>query len=197
MNLKKFSALLLLTIPLMAQTPSPFSMSFNGMIASGDMNKVVASNNIAGFGVGVNVNRVISPGLDLRFHTQLFGIKGAVGTGFDNVMRPSFQAGFDLYQAWNGMNVYAGLVGTAWKQNTLTNTNPFFSNRISQSTTSATNWNGGNNTVGNDIKWGFRVGIDRPISSQWSLNLAFTQTEMNKVYNPSWFTFGFLYRFNQ
>ncbi len=195
MNLKKLSSLVLLAIPLMAQTPTPFSMSFNGIIANGDLNKVVSGNNIAGYGVGVNLHKPVMAGLDLRFHATLFGIKGQKGTGFDNVSRPSFQGGFELYQEWRGNYVYAGILGTAWKQNTLTNTNYLFNNTTAVSTT-ATNPNGGNNTVGNDIKWGFRVGIERPITSQWSVSVNFTQTEMNKVFNPSWITVGAVYRFH-
>ena len=196
MNLKRYASLVLLTIPLMAQTPSPFAISFNGMIANADLNKVVSSNNLAGYGLGLNVHRTVTPGLDLRFHGTLFGIKGKVGTGFDNVVRPSFSAGFDFYQEWNGNYVYAGILGTAWKQNALTATNYLFNNTTAVSTT-AVNPDGGNNLVGNDIKWGFRVGIERPITSQWSVNFNFTQSEMNKVFNPSWFTVGVVYRFNQ
>lgn len=186
---------LLLTGSLNAQNASPFSLSFNGMIANADLNKVVSSNNVAGYGLGLNYNSTIKEGLDIRYHATLFGIKGKIGTGFDNVTRPSFQGGFELYQSVGSYVLYGGLTGTSWKQNTSTNTNYLFNNSTSQSLTSPTLYLGGNNTVGNDIKWGYRLGIVRPVNENWSIDIGFSQTEMNKVFSPSWFTVAFVYRF--
>ena len=186
---------LMMSVALNAQNASPFTISFNGMIANADLNKVVSSNNLAGYGLGLNYHSTVKPGMDIRYHATLFGIKGQIGTGFDNVTRPSFQGGFELYQSVGSFSVYGGLTGTSWKQSNSSNTNYLFKNSTTQSLTSPTLYLGGNNTVGNDIKWGYRVGIVRSISENWSFDLGFSQTEMNKVFSPSWFTVALVYRF--
>lgn len=196
MNLKRFFALPLAALPLLAQAPAqeplPLEASLNTVIASQDMNKLVRSNNLAGYTLGLALRAEAKPGLNLRFHINLMSIRGADGTGLKNANRPHFFGGMDVMQDLGSKwSVYGGLLGMQWKQNKNQATNPSFNNSLPASSGFP---NGGNNYT-EGTKFGYRVGAEYSLTKDLRCNLGFTQAEFNKVYNPSWYSLGVTYRF--
>lgn len=172
-----------------------FDFTASAVIANGDLNKMVRSNNLAGHTFGFGYKIAYGESTYLRTHFNLFGVKGIVGSGINNTNRYAFNMGIDLMNEVKGVTYYVGLMGMSWRQNTASNTNFLFNNTTTQNSTSPTLYYGGNNIAGNDVKYGFRVGLEYPIYSNVYLNFNFTQTEFNKVFSPSWYALGLTYRY--
>ena len=187
-----FVIILLASSVLRAQT---WDLTASSVIANGDLNKMVRSNDLAGHTFGFGFKIPFGESTNLRIHSNLFGVKGIVGSGISNPTRYAFHMGIDLMEEYKGVTYYIGLSGMSWRQNIASSTNILFNNTTTQSGTSPTLYNGGNNLAGNDVKYGFRAGLEYPIYQQLFLNLNFTQTEFNKVFSPSWFSLGVTYRY--
>lgn len=177
---------------LMGQT---YDVTASSVVANGDLNKMVRSNNLAGHTFGFGYKIAYGPSVNLRTHFNLIGIKGIIGSGISNTNRYAFQMGLDIMQERNGVTYYAGLTGISWRQDLSKATNYLFNNSTVQSSSSNTSFLGGDNRAGNDVKWGFRAGLEYPVTKTLFLNLNFNQTEFNKVFSPSWYSVGFTYRY--
>ncbi len=178
MILKRFLMLPLLTLPLLAQA-NPFEASLTATVASGDLNKMVRSNNLAGWSLGFAARHELKPGLNTRFHLAFMSLRGKDGTGLQNANRPHINGGLDLMQDSGAWTFFGGLTATQWKQNTSGTTNPLFT--------------GAN--ANNGVKLGFRVGAEYAFSPAWRAQFAFNQAEFNAVLNPAWYSVGMVYRF--
>jgi len=172
-----------------------FDFTASSVIANGDLNKMVRSNNLAGHTFGFGYKIAYGESTHVRTHFNLFGVKGIQGSGIDNVNRYAFNMGIDLMNEYKGVTFYVGLMGMSWRQNTATNSNFLYNNTTTQNTASPTLFFGGNNIAGNDVKYGYRAGLEYPIVDKLYLNFNFTQTEFNKVYSPSYFALGVTYRY--
>jgi len=177
-----------------AQSTS-YDLTISGVIANGDLNKMVQSNNLAGHTFGVGYKIPFANNTHTRIHANLFGVKGVVGSGISNPTRYAFNMGIDLMTEYKGITVYGGLFGMSWRQNIVSATNYLYNNTTTQTSSSPTNTYGGNNLAGNDVKYGARIGLEYPLNKELMINFNFSQTEFNKVYSPSWFALGFTYRF--
>lgn len=178
MNLKRFLILPLIALPLMAEG-SPFEASLTATVANGDLNKMVRSNNLAGWSIGLALRQEIKPGLNTRFHMAFMSLRGKDLTGLDNANRPHVNGGLDIMQDLGAWTFFGGMTATQWKQNTLTAKDPLFI---------GTNASSG-------VKFGFRVGAEYAFSKSIRGQFAFNQAEFNKVLNPSWYSLGVVYRF--
>lgn len=184
MSVKRLFALPLLALPLLSQeaakSTNPFEFQATGIIANGDMNKMVRSGNLAGYALGFAVRSELKPGLNTRLHGSFMSLRGANGTGMENPSRPHVNVGIDVLQDVGAKwGFFGGLTGTYWKQSLVTNTLPSFS---------------GANSV-NGLKLGFRVGAEYAFSNTVRGQFAFNQAEFNKLLNPSWYSLGVVYRF--
>lgn len=184
MSVKRLFALSLLAVPLISQeaakSANPFEFQANAIIANADMNRMVRSNNLAGYAVGFAARSEIKPGLNARLHGSFISLRGADGTGMENANRPHVNFGLDVLQDVGAKwGFFGGLTGTYWKQSPITNALPAFS--------------GTNST--NGLKFGFRVGAEYAFSKSIRGQFAFNQAEFNKVLNPSWYSLGVVYRF--
>lgn len=177
---------------LMGQT---YDVNVSSIVANGDLNKMVRSNNLAGYSFGLGYKMAYGSATNTRIHFNLIGLKGLVGSGISNTDRYAFQMGFDIMQQRAGVTYYAGLTGISWRQDLSKATNPLFNNSTVQSSSSNTNYLGGDNRAGNDVKWGFRAGLEYPIAKNLLFNLNFNLTEFNKVFSPSWYSVGVTYRY--
>lgn len=184
MNLKRLIALPLVALPLCAQSApggNPFEFTGTITIANADMNKMVRSNNLAGYSLGFAARQEIKPGLNTRLHIALMSLRGNDGTGLDNASRPHVNGGLDIMQDVNRWTFFGGLTATQWKQNPNTATLPLFT--------------GANATSG--VKLGYRIGAEYAFTPQVRGTLSFNQAEFNKVLNPSWYALGMTYRFGK
>ena len=182
MKFKYLMVLPMLAAPLMAEDSAagnPFEFNLNAVIANGDMNRMVRSNNLAGYTLGFGVRSEIRPGLNARLHLALMSIRGGDGTGLENANRPQTTGGLDIMQDMAKWTFYGGLTATQWKQGP-NSTLPAFS---------------GTNTT-NGVKLGYRIGAEYLFTKSLRANMAFNQGEFNKVLNPSWYSLGITYRFN-
>jgi hypothetical protein len=184
MNLKRLIALPLMVLPLCAQSVdegNPFEVTATMTIGNADLNKMVRSNNLAGFSVGFALRNELKPGLNTRLHLALMSLRGKDKTGLENANRPHVNGGLDIMQDVNRWTFFGGLTLTQWKQNTNTATDP--------------NFTGANAT--NGVKLGYRVGSEYAFTPQVRGTLSFNQAEFNKVLNPSWWALGVTYRFGK
>ncbi|GLH73547.1 hypothetical protein GETHLI_20490 [Geothrix limicola] len=196
MTLKRFLMLPLAALPLLGQANAdtiPLEGSFNLVIASQDMNKLVRSGNLAGYTAGLALRSEVKPGLDLRYHLNFMFLRGADGTGLKNANRPHFFGGMDVMQELNAKwSVFGGPMAVQWKQNKNQATDPSFNNSKPASSAFP---NGGNNYA-DGTKFGFRIGAEYRFSKKLRTDLSFQQAEFNKVFNPSWYSVGLTYLFN-
>ena len=186
MKFKYLMVLPMLATPLMAEDSTagnPFEFNLNAVIANGDMNRMVRSNNLAGYTLGFGVRSEIRPGLNARLHLALMSIRGGDRTGLENANRPQTTGGLDIMQDIAKWSFYGGLTATQWKQGP-NPTLPAFSNTPA-----------GNNISGG-VKMGYRIGAEYSFTKSLRANVAFNQAEFNKVLNPSWYSLGLTYRFN-
>lgn len=172
-----------------------YDVTASSVVANGDLNKMVRSNNLAGYTFGFGYKIAYGSSVNLRTHFNLIGVKGKLGSGISNTDRYAFQMGLDIMQERNGVTYYAGLTGISWRQDLSKATDFLFTNSTTQSSSSNTTFLGGDNRAGNDVKWGFRVGLEYPITKTLFVNVNFNQTEFNKVFSPSWYSVGFTYRY--
>jgi hypothetical protein len=182
MRFKYFIFLPMLAASLMAEDPAssnPFEFNLNVVIANGDLNRMVRSNNLAGYTLGFGARSELRPGLNTRLHLALMSIRGADKTGLENANRPQTTGGLDIMQDVDKWTFYGGLTATQWKQGP-NPTLPAFS---------------GANTT-NGVKMGYRIGAEYAFSKNIRANMAFNQAEFNKVLNPSWYSLGLTYRFD-
>jgi hypothetical protein len=196
-NMSKYILFLVMffTGPSISAQSTSYDLTFSSVIANGDLNKMVRSNNLAGYTFGVGYRIPFANNTHTRIHANLFGVKGVVGSGIDNTNRFAFNMGVDLMTEYRGITLYGGLFGMSWRQNIVTATNYLYNNTTSQTSSSPTNTYGGNNLAGNDVKYGGRIGLEYPLSKELMINFNFSQTEFNKVFSPSWYALGFTYRF--
>lgn len=185
MNPARMLALLaLIAMPAMAQTVS-FETGATAVIAVGDLNRMIRSNNLTGYTIGGAV--VIEPkaGLGHRFHLDLMSIRGRDGTGLEGSSPKHLQFGYDvLYQATEKLSVYGGFIGMKWKQDETKATLPDYNDLNNR------------NNLGKGTKLGARIGVEYSYTKNWKGVFGFTQTEFNKKFQPSWFSLGLTYRFN-
>lgn len=181
MNLKRCFALTMAALPLMAQTApefKPFEFGVNTIIANADMNKMVRSNNLAGYAVSAAYRVEMQQGLDARAYISMMSLRGKDGSGLQNPSRPHTQIGLDVVQNLSKWSVFGGISTIQWKQGLATD--PRFV---------------GTNSVTN-MKLGIRLGAEYAFGNGVSGTLVFNQAEFNKVLNPSWYAVGVTYRFN-
>lgn len=184
MNPKRLIALPLMTLSLCAQGApegNPFEVTATATIANADLNKMVRSNNLAGYSLGFAARHEIKAGLNTRLHLALMSLRGMDGTGLENPNRPHVNGGLDIMQDVNQWTFFGGLTATQWKQNTSAATNPLFT--------------GPNTSSG--VKLGYRIGAEFAFTPQVRGTLSFNQAEFNKVLNPSWYALGVTYRFGE
>lgn len=182
MTFKHLMVLSLLAAPLMAEDPAttnPFEFNLNSVIANGDLNRMVRSGNLAGYTLGFGARSELRPGLNARLHLAFMSIRGADRTGLENANRPHTTGGLDIMQDLAKWTFYGGLTATQWKQ-APTATLPAYT---------------GLNTS-NGVKLGYRLGAEYAFTKNVRANMAYSQSEFNKVLNPSWYSLGLTYRFN-
>lgn len=189
------SALTLLALPLSAQIA--VEASANAVIASGDMNRMVLGNNLTGASLGLGLRIPIAAGFGHRVHLDLFGMKGAPGTGLEGAGPKHLAAGWDLTQDLNKKwTLYGGLMAVKWKQDEGKVTNPNFGD-IARTSPNGQLFpaTGNTNNSPKGTKLGARIGVEYTFSKALSMNLGFQQTEFNKIYQPGWFGLGVTYKF--
>lgn len=183
MNLSRtLLALAAAALPAFAQ--SPFEVNASAILASGDMNKMVQVNNLAGYSVGGAFRIEIKPGLDHRFHLDLMAIRGKMGTGLKGSGPKHLDFGYDVvYQGTEKLSVFGGLMAVKWKIDGADATLPDY-----------TDLNARNNQ-GKGTKLGARLGVEYAYTKNWKGVLSYTQTEFNKKLQPGWWSAGMTYRF--
>ena len=123
--MRTLSVLPLLALPLAAQVAVEANAS--AVIATQDMNKMVAGNNIAGASLGLGLRIPVSPDFGHRIHLDVMSLKGATGTGLDNSGPRHLILGWDItQQLGKNWSVFGGLMGVKWKQDDSKITNPNF-----------------------------------------------------------------------
>lgn len=176
MNLKRLFILPLMALPLMAEG-NPFEVSLTGIVGTADLNKMTKNN--TGLAVGVALRHELKEDLNLRLHLSLISLEGEDGTGLENKNRPHAHAGFDVMQNVGKWSFFGGITGTQWKQNAITATNA--------------NYRGANDASG--VKLGYRIGAEYALVKGLRAQASFNQAEFNKVFNPSWYSVGVVWRF--
>lgn len=174
-------ALCLLALPLAAQAPgerSPFEASLSTVIATADTKKMSSGSNPAGYLLGLGYHTELYPTLGTRVHLGFMSFAGVDGSGLENKKRPQMHFGLDLVKTYDRLSIFGGLTGTQWKQSI---------------NASDPRYTGLNRATG--IKLGGRVGVEYLLGKGFSAQATFEQTEFNRLFNPSWFGLGAVYRF--
>ncbi len=181
--MRTLAALALAAGPLLAQTP--FEVRATGLIAQGDMNKITASNNLAGYSLEASARLEIKPGLDHRFYLGGRSFRSLAGTGLAGNRAPKhIYFGYDVvYAAAEKWTLFGGFFGQKWKVDSADATRPDFTDQNNR------------NNVGKGTKLGVRIGTEYAYNKHWHAVLGFSQTEYNKIYQPGWVDLGLGYRF--
>ena len=181
-------ALAAISMPSMAQ--SRYEASVSLVLASGDLNKMASSNNLAGYSLGGAVRFEIKPGLDHRFHLDAMSFRSKTGTGLQGNRAPKHLSfGYDVvYQSSDKLSVFGGLLGMKWKQDSASATLPDFTDKSIPG-------NALPNNEGKGTKLGARIGLEYAYTKNWKGVFSYTQTEFNKRLNPGWYNLGVTYRF--
>ncbi|OQA36437.1 MAG: hypothetical protein BWY56_01406 [Acidobacteria bacterium ADurb.Bin340] len=181
-----YALLPLLATPLMAQQPSlDFEGNLGVVQAFGDLKDNMADkDNIAGYTFGVAARFQSRPGLGHRVFINALAIRGKEGTGMDTYSPKHLNAGYDIcLDTTENLTVFGGLGIVKWSQDTASITLPDFSDENDL------------NNRGKGTKVAGRIGLEYKLGKGFAGQVAYTQTEFNKKFNPSWFTVGVSYRF--
>jgi len=87
----------------------------------------------------------------------------------------------DIVSETGKVTFFGGLGLVKWKQDSTAS--PAFTDEA------------GRNNAGKGTKVAGRVGLEYALTPKVHGVLSFTQTEFNKIYQPSWFSLGVTYRF--
>jgi hypothetical protein len=184
---------LLAALPAVAQAPESngFDFAVGFMAAQGqDAKEVTKGGSPQGKYLGFGYRFDLPANIGGRLHGDFLFIKGKDGSGMENDKRPHFVVGMDVLKPMGKFTAFGGITATTWKQsNQVTDSN--FNNTTTQGNLNA---NGGNNQV-TGMKLGYRVGVEYTFAQQWAASVMFSQTEMNKLYNPAYLSIGVNYRF--
>jgi hypothetical protein len=185
MNFKRSIALIpLLTLPLLAEAPKfGFEGQVSALAAIGDLNKMVRTGQTFGYNAGVGLRIEKNPGLGLRVYANLLSIRGVDGSGLEKSGPRHLNAGADVFKDIGKVTFFGGLGIVKWKQD------------VTDTTTATYTDAGGLNNEGKGTKLAGRIGMEYAITPKLHGVVSFTQTEFNKIYQPSWFSFGVSYRF--
>jgi hypothetical protein len=156
------------------------------LFGTGDMRRLREDKNPAGYTLGGALRYQSSADFSLRLHANLFSMRGKIGSGLENDAPIRSFYGLDVARDAGRWSVYGGLVGVQWKQARREATLKEFSDFVG-----STYYN--NSSKG--LKMGFRVGVDYALTDEVRATVSFTQTEFNKLYQPSWLAVGMVYRF--
>jgi hypothetical protein len=165
--------------PLSAQAaPGPFEASLSIPVGMTDAKKISSGTNPTGYILGFGVRTELHPSLSTRVHFGFMSFAGKEGSGLENRNRLHPHFGLDVMKDYGSLHVFGGLTGTQWRQ-AVTASNPDF--------TLANRAEG--------VKMGYRVGAEYDLAKGFSCTAAFTQSEFNRKFNPSWASLGVVYRF--
>lgn len=187
MNIRRTLVLLPLASLGLFATDLKFEAQGSALVGNGDLVQMNDDKRMAGFSLGVAAHLLKEGGLGFRLHLNRASIKGAAGTGMENGTLAHTFGGLDITQQFGKAMLFGGLMGTRWQQDMALATNPEFADVV-----------GGKsyNNAGKGTKLGFRIGVEYALTPKLSAAVSFTQTEFNKVYQPSWLALGVNYRFN-
>lgn len=188
MNFTRSLALIpLLSLSLFAEAPKfGFEGQFSGLVANGDLNKMVKSGNLTGYNAGVALRAETKPGMGFRLYANVLSIKGIDGSGLEKGTPRHLNAGLDIFSETGKMTFFGGMGIVKWKQDDATTTRPDFSDSVLGVTL---------NNKGKGTKVAGRIGMEYAFTPKLHGVVSFTQTEFNKVYQPSWLSLGVNYRF--
>ena len=188
--MNKHRAALLLpfaALSLAAQAPKlGFDVQASLLIGTGDMKKM-SEKNPTGLSLGGALRYHPDPDLGFRLHLDLASIKGVEGSGLSS-SKPTF-LGLDVMREAGRWTFYGGLLGTRWNQDEGSATLNTFSDAPDPAN------NRRFNNFGSGTKLGARVGLEFEYRPGLRAHLAFTQSEFNKMYQPSWISVGATWRF--
>jgi len=156
------------------------------LFGTGDMHRIREEKNPAGYSVGGAARFQPNPDLSFRLHADLASIKGKPGTGLEQSGPRRTLFGLDVARDAGRFSVFGGLVGVQWKQDEAQATLREFQDYAG--TTKV-------NNAGRGTKLGFRIGVDFALTENVRATASFTQTEFNKLTQPSWLALGVTYRF--
>ncbi len=180
--MRSLALLALLPAGLPAQTPTfGFEGQVSALVANGTLNRMIRTGNLAGYNTGLAFRVDHRPGLGLRLYANLVSIRGVDGSGLESGTPRHFNAGVDIVRETGKVTFFGGLGLLKWKQDSTSS--PSFTDEA------------GRNNAGKGTKLAGRVGLEYALTPKVHGVVSFTQTEFNKVYQPSWFSLGVSYRF--
>lgn len=185
MNFSRSLALIpLLSLSLFAAAPKfGFEGQLGAVVSNGDLYKMTKTSSLTGYSLGLSARIESTPDMGVRLFANLLSIRGEDGTGLEKAAPRHLNAGLDIYKETGKLTFFGGLGIMKWKQDSDTATLPKFTDL------------GGLNNEGKGTKLAGRVGLEYAFTPKFHGVVSFTQTEFNKVYQPSWFTVGMSYRF--
>lgn len=192
MNFKRSFALIpLLSMSLLAEAPK---FGLEGQVslvaATGDLNKMVDTGNLTGYNGGLAFRIETKPGFGFRLYANLMSIRGIDGSGLESPKPKHLNAGVDLTQEYGKLTFFGGMGIMKWKQDDATTTLASFADvpLTVPATLNAQN-------KGKGTKFAGRIGMEYAITPKLHGVISYTHTEFNKVFQPSWLSFGVSYRF--
>ncbi|BDU72539.1 outer membrane beta-barrel protein [Mesoterricola silvestris] len=179
---RTIALLALLPSGLHAQAPT-FGLEgqVSALVATGTLNRMVKTGNLAGYHAGLALRTGTSPGLGFRLYANLLSLRGVDGSGLESGTPHHLHAGLDVLKVSGKVTFFGGMGILKWKQDDTSS--PTFTDA------------GGRNNAGKGTKLSGRLGLEYEISPKVHGVVSFTQTEFNKLYQPSWFSLGVSYRF--
>ncbi len=172
----------LLAMPLLAEGPRfGIEGQFSAIAANGDLNKMVKTGNLTGYNLGASLRIETAPEAGIRPYVNIFSIRGENGTGLEKPAPRHLNLGVDAFKDLGKLTFFGGIGIVKWKQDETTAVN--FTDA------------GGKNNTGKGSKVAGRIGVEYAFTPKLHGIASYTQTEFNKLYQPSWFSFGVSYRF--